>query len=152
MTDSDLDALLARIAAADAMLEAPARVERAVTAAYRETLVPAAIRPARSWLWAGLAATAVIAALIGMLRRPVAVEPAAASEEEAFLPLGDDDGDGEALADLEAVHVMRVEMPRTALAGFGYSGTGLPTEAGSRVRADLLVGNDGIARGIRFVP
>jgi len=151
MTDAELHALLARLAAADATLETPARVERAVLAEYRETLArSAAVREARRWMWT-VAAAAVIAALFAMVRRPPVGEPDGAAGQEAFLPLGDD-GDSEVLADLEAVHVLRVEMPRTALAGFGYSGTGLPTEAGSLVRADLLVGNDGIARGIRFVP
>ena len=146
MTDRELDSLLARLVEADGALEPPARIERDVLAAYRQARVPAGVRQSRGWLWASLAAAAVIVALVGMMRRPAGVEQPAV-EEEAFLPLGTDDG-----ADLEAVHVMRVEMPRTALAGFGYSGTGLPAEMGALVQADLLVGNDGIARGIRFVP
>lgn len=46
-------------------------------------------------------------------------------------------------------HVIRVELPRTALANFG-----LPVNverAGGRVKADVLMGDDGIARAIRFV-
>jgi hypothetical protein len=49
----------------------------------------------------------------------------------------------------EGGHVVRVEMPRSALVSFG-----LPVNferAGGRVKADVLVGDDGIARAIRFV-
>jgi hypothetical protein len=52
-------------------------------------------------------------------------------------------------APAEGGHVVRVEMPRSALVSFG-----LPVNferAGGRVKADVLVGDDGIARAIRFV-
>jgi hypothetical protein len=53
------------------------------------------------------------------------------------------------LAQLEGGHVVRVEMPRSALVSFG-----LPVNlerAGERIKADVVVGNDGMARAIRFV-
>ncbi|MET0622344.1 MAG: hypothetical protein ABW250_05140 [Pyrinomonadaceae bacterium] len=49
----------------------------------------------------------------------------------------------------EGAHLVRVELPRSALASFG-----LPVGAespGGRVKADVLLGDDGIARAIRFV-
>ncbi|MCA1614700.1 MAG: hypothetical protein LC795_11275 [Acidobacteria bacterium] len=49
----------------------------------------------------------------------------------------------------EEAHLVRVELPRSALASFG-----LPVgadSAGGRVKADVLLGEDGIARAIRFV-
>jgi hypothetical protein len=49
----------------------------------------------------------------------------------------------------EGGQVVRVELPRSALASFG-----LPVNAeriNERVKADVVVGNDGIARAIRFV-
>ncbi|HEX7315215.1 MAG TPA: hypothetical protein VF297_14910 [Pyrinomonadaceae bacterium] len=49
----------------------------------------------------------------------------------------------------EEGHLVRVELPRSALASFG-----LPVNAeaaGDRVKADVLMGQDGIARAIRFV-
>jgi hypothetical protein len=49
----------------------------------------------------------------------------------------------------EDAHLVRVELPRSALASFG-----LPVgadSAGGRVKADVLLGEDGIARAIRFV-
>lgn len=52
-------------------------------------------------------------------------------------------------AQAEEGHLVRVELPRSALASFG-----LPVNAeapGGRVKADVLMGQDGIARAIRFV-
>lgn len=70
-----------------------------------------------------------------------------AAEEEIttdFIPLVHNQ-----LAPVESGHLVRVEMPRAALARFG-----LPVNAErayERVKADVLVGDDGIARAIRFV-
>lgn len=63
----------------------------------------------------------------------------------AFLPLVEADS----LAAIESGHIMRVEMPRQALVSFG-----LPMNqerAGELVKADVLLGDDGVARAIRFV-
>ena len=52
-------------------------------------------------------------------------------------------------AQWEGGQVVRVELPRSAMASFG-----LPVNlerAGERVKADVVVGNDGMARAIRFV-
>jgi hypothetical protein len=62
-----------------------------------------------------------------------------------FIPLAHGGG----FAAGEGAHVVRVEVPRTALARFG-----LPVNAENsdeRVKADVLLGEDGIARAIRFV-
>ncbi|MCP9493250.1 MAG: hypothetical protein MSG64_02220 [Pyrinomonadaceae bacterium MAG19_C2-C3] len=61
-----------------------------------------------------------------------------------FFPL--DDG---LLPPVESGHLMKIEMPRSALASFG-----LPTSierSNEVVKAEVLVGTDGIARAIRFV-
>jgi hypothetical protein len=50
---------------------------------------------------------------------------------------------------LEEGLVVRVELPRSALVSFG-----LPMNmerADERIKADVLLGNDGLARAIRFV-
>lgn len=70
-----------------------------------------------------------------------------ANEEIAteFLPLTYDSN----LSQLDDVQVVRVELPRSALQSFG-----LPVNAervGERVKADVLLGHDGVARAIRFV-
>lgn len=62
-----------------------------------------------------------------------------------FMPLGT----GDYSASVDAGQVVRVELPRSAL-----SSIGMPVSAdlaGERVKADVLVGEDGVARAIRFV-
>jgi hypothetical protein len=156
---TNLDALLAAAQAADANVEAPPRVEDGLRIAYREALraAPAAgpprgfgLRAARDWLWAGLAAAVTVAALLAVARPPRAPSGPAVAEadaEGAFTPLVY----GDPWSDVEAVQVVRVEMPRTALSALGYVGSAPVPDVATAVRADLLVGNDGIARGIRFV-
>lgn len=55
----------------------------------------------------------------------------------------------ESFAQLDGAQVVRVELPRSALMSFG-----LPMDmerAAERIKADVVVGNDGLARAIRFV-
>jgi hypothetical protein len=62
-----------------------------------------------------------------------------------FIPLTN----WETLAQMDGGQVMRVELPRSALMSFG-----LPMDmerATERIKADVVVGNDGLARAIRFV-
>lgn len=49
----------------------------------------------------------------------------------------------------DGAHVVRVELPRTALERFGL--TFNAERSGGRVKADVLLGQDGVARAIRFV-
>jgi len=156
VNEKELDALLAAAAAADEALAPPPRVEAALRAAYREIHVaPAAPsgsgrRAASDWIWAGLAAAAAVVAITATLRRGApgrTAEIAGAEQDAEFLPLGW----GEAgLDDVEALQVMAVQIPRSALASLGYTDP-LLAEEGAALRAELLVGNDGMARGIRFV-
>jgi hypothetical protein len=56
---------------------------------------------------------------------------------------------GDNLNDFDNGRIIRVEMPRSALAQFG-----LPVNmerANERIKADVLIGDDGMARAIRFV-
>lgn len=78
---------------------------------------------------------------------PVRPAAAAAAQEVAtdFIPLVQ----GAQYAHAEESQLVRVELPRTALASFG-----LPVDdagAAGRVKADVLLGEDGVARAIRFV-
>ncbi|MGA9769850.1 MAG: hypothetical protein WBV94_12470 [Blastocatellia bacterium] len=62
-----------------------------------------------------------------------------------FIPLVQ----GDSLNLMESGQLVRVELPRSALVSFG-----LPMNmehADQRVKADVVVGNDGLARAIRFV-
>jgi hypothetical protein len=63
----------------------------------------------------------------------------------SFIPLAG----GRGFAPAESLQLMRIELPRSALVSFG-----LPMNverADQRIKADVLVGNDGVARAIRFV-
>lgn len=74
--------------------------------------------------------------------RPVPVQQA----DPVFYPIGLAERAEDAAID---GRVVRVEMPRSALFALGMD---LPLENGTRaVKADLLVGADGIPRGIRLV-
>ncbi len=62
-----------------------------------------------------------------------------------FLPLTYDDTDQA----MESGQVIRVQIPRTALASFGLPI--IPERANEKVKADLLLADDGSARAIRFI-
>jgi hypothetical protein len=62
-----------------------------------------------------------------------------------FMPLMNRDS----LPQADGGQVMRVELPRSALMSFGIPMN--MERAGERIKADVLVGNDGLARAIRFV-
>jgi hypothetical protein len=79
-------------------------------------------------------------------RGGAAVETASAEEVTTdFFPLMQ----GAAYAQSESTHLVRVELPRSALVSFGMAVN--PEQAGGRVKADVLLGEDGTARAIRFV-
>lgn|SRR5512143_2102845 len=73
-------------------------------------------------------------------------KPAAEAEiATEFIPLMNRESFGQ----LDGAQVVRVELPRSALMSFG-----LPMDmerAAERIKADVVVGNDGLARAIRFV-
>lgn len=62
-----------------------------------------------------------------------------------FFPLRE----GEDLAALESVRLLRVELPGSALGEIGLPVT--PDAANLLVKADVVLGDDGLARAIRFV-
>jgi hypothetical protein len=154
-------------------MEAPAHVEDGLVAAFRSRLaVPS--RPHRIWLpvltWASAAVVLVTLALFVVRGRPPvsprrtlprAVELAAvaapfdwASDDDAvsgigaagdFIPLPN----AEQVGENEAVNVVRVEVPRSAMLAVG-----LPVSverASELVEADVMLGSDGLARAVRFV-
>ena len=56
---------------------------------------------------------------------------------------------GDPLADLDAVHVVRVSVPRSSLFALGLRPR--PGAADDAVEMDAMVGPDGVARAVRFV-
>jgi hypothetical protein len=132
--------------------EAPAYLEQRLLAAFR------ARRRRRSLERWGIGAAAVaIAACLALVmllaphlpgRAPSASPAVAASlplETAEFVPLPDADMD----LPLEEATVVRVELPLSALAAIGMPVT--DARSGERIEADILLGQDGLARGVRFV-
>jgi hypothetical protein len=78
--------------------------------------------------------------------RPARPAADASAQEIAteFIPLTQ----GGQYAQAEEGHLVRLELPRSALASFGLP---VNAEAGGRVKADVLLGEDGTARAIRFI-
>jgi len=132
---------LRALAAADEALSARPGLEAELLAALRAPR--RRVSHARTWTLAAVAAVLALSTTVLSLRRstPSVSEPQAAE----FVPLVY----GDPLADVDAVHVVRVAVARSALAGYGLPVSGRP-EA-SVVSADVLVGQDGLARAIRFV-
>jgi hypothetical protein len=175
MSSGELDGLRAGLKALAADLrrvEAPARVEERVLAAFRERgtkpVRPAPL-PRRGW-WFPLAAWATAAAAgtaLGVflmrdhsparVHQPVrsvlqlaVVDPSAGAEtvsgdDSGFIPLPN----AESISPNEEVDVVRVEVTRSAILALG-----LPVSeeaATEKVKADIALGADGLARAVRIL-
>jgi hypothetical protein len=137
-----LSAELRALAASDESLEAAPGLEKRLVRAFRAAVRRAA-RPRRSvpaWAWPAAAAAAALALWSALPRQ---ARPLEAVEEAEFRPLSYGDID-----DVDSYQVVRVRLSRSALAGLGFAVT--DTEARA-VAADVIVGQDGVARGIRLV-
>jgi hypothetical protein len=151
-----LDSDLAELRSALRAVEAPPTDEAAVRAAFRDAARSRADSAARSKQLRrtrAVAAAIVLAAVAGGLtvlvdgpRSPpapsqAAVPPAAPFFVEAFQPLQS----APRLSPAASYSVVRVRIPVSAFATVPGS------EEGGTIEADLLVGEDGLARGIRFI-
>jgi len=151
MGDFDLDQRLRRLRESARALEAPERVETTLRAALLAQRSAPPGRPAgvwRRWVLAAAATVVVTVGLFALLRpAPKPPAPAAGPAEIAsgFIPLVPDPESRPG----ESFQVMRVSMPRSALQSFG-----LPVDenrAFEMVKADIVVGQDMVARAIRVV-
>lgn len=127
---------------------APARVEQALLRAFREK--HQARKPSGAWwrVWATAAAAAVVVAVLALRPGPDApATPEVAAEEVAtdYIPMGL----ATSLVPSEFTHVVRISLPRSEMVRFGFPAPANPGD--SRVKADVMLGEDGIARAIRFV-
>lgn len=143
-----LDADLQTLAAHTRVAHAPASVEDALREAFRQSL-PTDRRATSLWRIAAAAAAVVVLGLFvaGYALRGVEESPTArvAAVESGFIPLGYD----EPLAEMNSVMIVRVQLTREGLAGLGW-----PVDAGAGsvpIQADVILGEDGVARAIRFV-
>ena len=137
--------------ASDGPREAPPHVEQQLLSEFRRR---SHRRRLRAWISAtsvgAVAATVAVLLWIGPVHSKAPMnEPgvAAAVDEIAagFYPLPDAD----ALPPVENALVVRVELPLSSLQMIGVPVNG--ARAGERVEADVLLGQDGLARGIRLV-
>jgi hypothetical protein len=163
---------LRRLAADWRSVEAPARVESRLTAAFLGQAGLTVLRPATRW-WVPVAtwATAAVAvvALATFLARDRHVVPAhrttsnrvelAAVEAPADLEmLGDFSGadndfipvpNAARIEPNEDLNLVRVEVPRSAMIALGYAVS--EDRASEPVEAEVVLGADGLARAVRFL-
>jgi len=152
-------------------LQAPARVESRLTAAFRANNGLAARRPRWTWVpaltWAAAAISmAVISLFLVRGRQPLTPHrPAPAGVEMALVqpastiaaaddsPYADSDfiplPNAERIAPNEEVNVVRVEVPRSAMMALGLEVSA--DQASEPVEAEVVLGSDGLARAVRFL-
>ena len=82
------------------------------------------------------------------LRNPSRPQAGAAAQAEIATDFFSLTGES-TLAQMDGGHVVRVELPRSALVSMGLPMNG--EQLNERVKADVLLGHDGVARAIRFV-
>lgn len=137
-----------RLLAAEGPRQAPARVEARLLAEFDRRK-----RQRRLMLWLPAGSLAAVAAglllLFGLhVSQPKATSAqaavTAAEDETAFFPLPE----AEALPPLENAMVVRVQVPVSSLRLMGVPVN--EEDAGTDVQADLLLGQDGLARGVRL--
>jgi hypothetical protein len=156
-------------------VEAPARVEANLRAAFRahSGTEPGSSRSTRArahWIpvltWATAAAALLAVALflvrgrqpeivppashgvqLAMAGMPADIETEGGSQagESGFIPLPN----AAQIGPNEEVNLVRVEVPRSAMIALGYDIK--PEEASQSVQADVMLGNDGLARAVRFL-
>ena len=121
----------------------------------REIVAIARARARRAAVWLAAAAAIVAAVTIGVWRsnwsggpdagQPAAVTAAARDVTTDFFPLA------YAYVPAYSTHIVRMEFPRRALASFGLGSFEIDADPRATVTADVVVGEDGIARYVRFV-
>jgi len=151
MTEQQQRALAAgleALAATTTSASASARVEDAVMAEFARIPSPQShARPAASnAVWRAIAAMLMLACASGIWLAQRHTRPAAAAMQQAgFLEIP---GTGY-LPPLESAAIVRVSLPVTTLPSYGIQiAPDMTTES---VDADLLIAQDGLARGIRLV-
>jgi hypothetical protein len=122
--------------------EASPRVEQRLSAAFRARH----LRKAPAWLYAAAAGVLVLLGLSTLYKRPNAPPRADVVYNAAgFIPLPY----SQSGVPIESVIVVRVAVTPAQLSSMGVA---VPAAASSaRVKADILVGQDGVARAVRLV-
>jgi hypothetical protein len=128
-----------------ASLAAAAGVVWMVLAGGAPETVPAPPPPAVASVETVPVPAAAVAPVPVATPRPVPKRRAPRAEPAPFQALYP----GDPLADLDAVHVVRVSVPRSSLFALGLRAR--PGMPGDAVEMDAMVGPDGVARAVRFV-
>ena len=142
-----LDAAFRAVAAEDAAVGVSPAVEARLLAEVRSIAAGRRRRARAAAL--GIAAALLLALAVPawrMFARPPVAAPVAREVATEFLPL--------LYGSVPASHVqiVRLAVPRAALASFGLAPLeALDRASTSTVLADVLVGDDGLARAVRFV-
>jgi hypothetical protein len=172
---SALSAGLRRVAAESSHIQAPARVEARLAAAFRQhsglghsrpgiSRQPPVWIPLATWFSAAAALTVVALMLVNRQPQPAHRPPLAAFESamvlhapvelefgdspydtEDFIPLPNAQG----ISPDEDVNVVRVELQRAAMIPLGYEVSA--DRASEPVEAEVVLGADGLARAVRFL-
>jgi hypothetical protein len=154
--DEKLSTALREIAADDRHMGASPAVRQRL---LRDVESIARARRARVWVGQLAIAAALVTAVVlpvwyGAVRSPdrgpltpgERIDRTVREEATQFFPLPYSDvpaPDG---------YMVRMQVPRSALNSFGVAGFGTPGDTSPTVLADVLVGSDGLARAVRFVP
>jgi hypothetical protein len=141
----ELTRALSSLAAEDRRLEVPLSIESALRAGFRAERRRLRVVPQGPVLF-GLAAAAVVVFAALLRTPPPASSPLTRPERASvgFLPLPDADPWDEA----EGGEVIRMSLDRDYLQSMGWP---VSDEPQGIVVADVLVGEDGLARAVRFV-
>jgi len=144
MNEDPIQDLLRALADADAAAEAPPEIELRLTREFRSRKRTRTVRRL-AWCASAAAVVLVFAATLHYRQRPPALAAPAAVEEVVtdFYPLVNP------APPFERGRLLRVEVPASAMRMVG-----LPVHAerlSDPVQADVLVGEEGLPRAIRFV-
>ena len=90
-------------------------------------------------------ATSELRAEMGRETTVAAAEPTTLTAENGFIPLPN----ATQIGPDEEAHIVRVEVSRSAMIALGYDVQ--PERATESVQADVMLGNDGLARAVRFL-
>ena len=132
-------------------VQAPAYVEDRLLTEFRRQ---SRLRRARAWMSA--ASVGAVAAAIAVLLWIVPLAPRHSASPSDTPAMADDATagfyplpDAEALPPVESAMVVRVQMPMASLELIGFPIN--QDRASDRIEAEVLLGQDGLARGVRLV-
>jgi len=140
MNEESVRETLRAVADADADAEAPPQVESKLRQAFRARRRKHVRREVMIW---AAAVAAIVVLMVSMNRRPLATPPQSSEVVTDFFPLVDP------APPFQRGRLLRIEVPASAM-----KMVGLPVHEqhlNDPIQADVLVGEEGLPRAIRFV-